>query len=284
MDKVEAPLTILFIIILVSFLLALNLTGILSIPDTQYTVLLSKLEYAKKKLESRLDMLRVKGIQIKQVYINKTIMALTVVIANMKLEYTGLIRDIVGYEVPVLFYEPQVKIILGKPPAPVEKLKEEAKRILLSEYTSRIAIESIEVDEKRGLIHIRLWAIIEEYIEAIRKAASPDTPILIEKIPWIPSRMRLYIGKPGLLSMHELKSISQRVQALWGYLIKARNVPLTALGLQKLKENNFYVLYVGLHEIKYEYIRTLREIVGYKTPLIIEKVGYLKELTKPLNP
>ena len=62
MDKVEALLTILFIIILVSFLLALNLTGILSIPDTQYTVLLSKLEYAKKKLESRLDMLRVKGI------------------------------------------------------------------------------------------------------------------------------------------------------------------------------------------------------------------------------
>jgi hypothetical protein len=77
--------------------------------------LLRKLKKAKTSLEDKLEYLKSKGISIKSITVDETIAALVVTLDDMEAEYADPIRNIVGYDLPILFEELEIKVLVGKP-------------------------------------------------------------------------------------------------------------------------------------------------------------------------
>ncbi len=250
--------------------------------DTHRQKLLEELKEAKKKLEKQMDYLRSHGIPIKSVKINETIMALVVSFDDMKVQYVEPIRNIIGYHVPVIFYELKgKKLFIGKPPASRSKLVEAYHKLALTGIADNIGISSMRIDSIRGLLYIRVYELTNNTISMIRKIIGYEIPVIIEEVPWAPKGLRLYIGKPSSKPLSVLEEIKEKLVKEWPKL-REKGIPLTLIDVCDFKEGARWAcggtLYLSLEELKYEYIKALRDIVGYDTPLVIVKAKPIKEL------
>jgi hypothetical protein len=106
-------------------------------------------------------------------------------------DYVGPVREIVGYEQPILFRELEGKrTLIGDPPAPVLDICIALNRLFdSSEYFG-----SYTIDFERGLLHLDLSALDLDEVERISSIVAADVPIEFEERPW---RDRLYVGTPS---------------------------------------------------------------------------------------
>ncbi|GEM_PF-6735723 len=245
--------------------------------------LLREIQKAKGRLEDELENLRSRGVPISQVYIDEAKGALVVdlnircsrsyKVKEVKKNYVKPIREIVGYDIPILFPKPPEKVVLiGNPPAPLgdlEKALEKWQQNVWKENPVLAAETSLWIDLKRGLLFALTENLTGDRISEIREIIGYDIPIEIKEPNfWVTS---LYIGKPGTKTVEELEEARKRIIEF-----HHRNKTLELQMLDVIDEEEASLLgeegtllCVGIKNITYDKVKLIRETVGYDVPLLI---------------
>jgi hypothetical protein len=208
------------------------------------------------KLERKLDNLREKGISIEYVDIDDEIGYLVVAFNDMEPEYVEPVREIVGYDRPVLFRELELKrVLVGEPPASLLKICRAIN--LLIEVGYRV---DSRVDVERGLLRLIFRDLIDEEIQKIRGLVGHDVPIEFEKREW---RDQLYIGKPSLM----LEALEDASRKLGQAKTQSKLIQNTVSGSGVDRKAGLLKIYLWEQENYVEIIEVIRNVLEYDTPL-----------------
>lgn len=217
------------------------------------------------KLERKLDNLRDKGIPIEFVDVDDEIGCLIVAFNDMKPEYVEPVREIVGYDRPVLFRELELKkVLVGEPP---ESLLEICRAVNILEESGvyYLLYSHPHIDMERGLLHLEFKDLTDEKIQTIRGLVGYDVPIEFEEREW---KDQLYIGKPPLM-LEELKDADVNLERADCKIVRDAIFSTTVderAGLLKI--------YLWKLENYAETIEAIRDVVGYETPLAFVLTDY----------
>jgi hypothetical protein len=159
------------------------------------------------RLEREMDNLRAGGIPVADTHLDMELQCLVVEFDDMEPEYVEPVREIVGYEHPILFRElEEKKSLIGHPPAPILDIC----RALIRLFESGEYYGSYSINFDRGLLHLDLRDLDQGEIERISSIVGDDVPIEFEERPW---RDRLYIGSPSY-DVELLENISRALSEL----------------------------------------------------------------------
>lgn len=225
---------------------------------------IQSLRLAKEKLEKELENLRDKGIPVEFVDIDKEKGCLVVAFKDMEPQYVKPIREIVGYDIPILFRELELKrVSVGEPPASLLKICE-AHNLLVEGLDYWV---DSSIDAERGLLRIRLRDLTDEEIHKIRGIVGHDVPIEFVEREWMD---KLFVGKPSLELLEELENALRR---LYQARYQARDeLVLDAIsGSGVDEENGLLKIYLwDLGDRYAESIEAIRRVAGYDIPLVFQ--------------
>ena len=247
--------------------------------------LLKEIQKAKGRLEDEIENLRSRGVPISQVYVSKVKGALVVELSircsksckvkEAKENYVKPIREIIGYDIPILFPKPPEKVVLiGNPPVPLDDLEkaiEKWKQNIWKENPVLAAETSLWIDSEKGLLLALTENLTPNRISEIREIVGYDIPIEIKEPNfWITS---LYIGKPGTKTVKKLEEARKRIIE---FHHRNKTLELQVLDVIDEEEASLLgeegtLLCVEIRNITFEKVRIIREIVGYDVPLLIEE-------------
>jgi hypothetical protein len=161
------------------------------------------------------EWLREHGVPIESVAFDYQLGCVVASFRDVKAEYVGPVREIVGYDQPILFRELEGRrTLIGDPPAPVLDICTALNRL----FDSDEYFGSYTIDFERGLLHLDLSALDLDEVERISGIVAADMPIEFEERPWWD---RLYVGTPSgdmkhleeaSRSLSELESVER---AIW---------------------------------------------------------------------
>ncbi len=245
--------------------------------------LLEEIQEAKGRLEDEIENLRARGVPISKIYVSEVKGALVVElnircsrfykVKEVNENCVKPIREIVGYDIPILFPKPPAKmVLLGNPPAPLDDLEKALKKWQLNVWKENPVLgaeTSVWVDSKRGLLFVLTENLTDDRISEIREIIEYDVPMEVwERNYWITS---LYVGKPGTKTMKELEEARNIV---WEFHQRNKTLELRMLDIVDEEEASLLgeegtLLHIGIRNITYERVRIIKELVGYDVPLLI---------------
>ena len=288
--RVVGAIALVALITLAGFSFLFYLSSRASKPVT-LSKLLRELERAKERLEGELEDLGARGLQIGQIYVDEEKGGLVVMVNErcrkhseavmLKKKYLAPIRGIVGYDLPVVFMKlPPRSVSVGDPPASIDEL-DRAKEELFSNawiVWPMLGVREAAIDCERGMLLIELEKeLTEERIDEIREIVGLNIPLEItETSYWGTS---LYVGKPGTKTAEELERAMckiveshQQNKTLGLQAVEYRaTIDVIDEDAARFDGEEGALLYAGLKEITHERVKTIREIVGYDVPLLIEE-------------
>lgn len=204
-------------------------------------------------LERETENLRAVGIPILDTHLDEALGCLVVDFEDMESEYVGPVREVVGYDQPVLFRElEQKKLIVGEPPGSLLDICRVRNTLVESQ------IYRVEIDAERGLLTVSFSDLTDEDIARITGLVGADVPMELVERPWVD---RIYVGVPtgdleGLDST--LARLYQADSELTSRVVSGTNV----------HEDGFLEIFLWELDDYPETFEALRGQVGLETPLM----------------
>jgi len=207
-------------------------------------------------LERELENLRDKGIPIEYIDMDEDIGCLIAAFRDMEYEYVQPVREIVGYEQPILFRELEPpRVLVGDPPAPLLDICRALNT--LEESLDLRAMKSI--DFERGLLRLEFLRDLTQLdVEEITLLVGKDVPVEYVEREW---KDRLYVGEP-LFVTQNLEDALTRI-----YESESNIVENSISGSGVDEERG--MLRIGLWKLD-DYtkaIEAIRDIIGEDTPV-----------------
>jgi len=199
------------------------------------------------------ERLRENGVPIQGVAFDYQLGCVVASFRDMEAEYVEPVREIVGYDQPILFRELEVRrILIGDPPALVLDICTAINRL----YDSGEYFGSYAIDFERGLLHLDLSALDLDKVERISSIVVDDVPIEFEERPWWD---RLYVGTPSG-DMEHLEEASRRLSEL---------VPVERAISSTGSDEETGTVEIGLrrHQGYVDTVSALREALGAEVPV-----------------
>lgn len=268
MARKVVPVILIVVVVTAMAVLALSYWGREELPPRD----VRKLRSAEEKLESELGNLRENGVPVDSIWIDDKIGALAVAFEDMEPEYIEPIRRIVGYDLPVLFRELEVKeVTVGKPPASILEICEAYN--LLKERENRWIPADVDLEDNLLLIWFR--DLTNEEMNYVRGIVGYDVPIKFKEREWVD---RLYVGEPSSKSPGVLENALREL-----YKEQETNELISRAVSGSGVEEKAGLLSIELWELEdgYEPVQAIREAVGYDFPieLVLTHREHLREPT-----
>lgn len=231
------------ITIIASFLLALQSTHLAHLYLRRPLII----------LESEMEDLRERGIPVKGAHIDEALGCLVVEFRDMEKEYVESVREVVGYEYPILFRElEENKALVSHSPASILDIC----RALNNLFESGEYYGTYSIDFERGLLHLTLRDLDQGEIDRISRIVGEDTPIEFEELAWMD---RLYVGRRSY-DVEYLENVSRKLYEL------EESVDRAVSGTGVSEETGYLIISLYKHR-SYPYtISAIREALGPETP------------------
>jgi len=208
------------------------------------------------RLEREIENLRDKGIPIEYIDMDEDIGCPIATFRDMEHEYVQPVREIVGYDQPILFRELEPpRVLVGDPTAPLLDICKALNT--LEESLDLRAIKSI--DFERGLLRLEfLQDFTQQDIEEITLLVGKDVPIEFVERAW---KDRLYVGEPSFVTQNLEYALTRLYESESGIVESS----ISGSGVDEERG----MLRIGLWKLDNyrEAIEATRDIIGIDTPV-----------------